>query len=414
VGPVAVLPIPGVRPGHGGTPAARTPPGKQLAMARRLATSPRFASAASPARPQVVIDVEKLRRENCGLGRFCRHLAEGILASRDRAFDPVFLLPRQATPPRHEGCIAQIDVRPWRKESFARFYRPLVPAFARGRYDLWHVTNQTSKYLPLDPAVPVVLTIHDLNFLHDERRQAARSERKLADVQRKVDRAAAVVTDTRYVADDVARHLRLDGKPVHVIPLGMPAPSKAAAHRPARVPAGPFFLAIGNALPHKNFHVLLDLMAGLPRATLVVAGNHATPYGQRLVESVAARGLEGRVILTGEVSDADRQWLYEQCDAVFVPSLTEGFGLPVLEAMQCGKPVFLSRRTCLPEIGGELAFYWDHFEPTHMREVVESGLRNAAADAGFGDRLRAHAARFSWDRAVREYLAVYDAVLAAA
>jgi glycosyltransferase involved in cell wall biosynthesis len=365
-------------------------------------------------RSRVVIDVEKLRHANCGLGRFCRHLAEGILASGDRRFDPVLFLPRRAIPPRHDGCIAQIDVRPWRKESFARFYRPLVASFARRQYDLWHVTNQTSKYLPLDPTVPVVLTIHDLNFLHDGRQQPERAARKLAAVQRKVDRAATIVTDTRYVADDVSRHLRLDGKPVHVIPLGMPARAAAAAVRPERIPAGPFLLAIGNALPHKNFHVLLDLMAALPNLTLVIAGNHETPYGQRVTDLIGTQGLERRVIQTGAVSDADRQWLYEHCEALLVPSLTEGFGLPVLEAMQCGRPVFLSRRTCLPEVGGDLGFYWDSFAPDHMRQVVQAGLAAVAADPGYADRLRSHAARFSWERAVRDYLAVYDSVLTAA
>lgn len=365
-------------------------------------------------RPRVVIDVEKLRHANCGLGRFCRHLAEGILTSGDTGFDPVFFLPRRAAPPRSAGCVAQIDVRPWRKESFARFYRPLVASFARRRYDLWHMTNQTSKYLPLDPDVPVVLTIHDLNFLHDDRREPGRAARKLADVQRKVDRAAAIVTDTRYVAADVARHLRLDGKPVHVIPLGMPARVTAAPARPAGVPPGPFLLAIGNALPHKNFHVLLEAVAALPTARLVIAGNRDTPYGRRLADLIAAAGLERRVIQTGEVSDADRQWLYEHCEALLVPSLTEGFGLPVLEAMQCGRPVFLSRLTCLPEVGGDLGFYWDSFSPEHMQQVLRTGLAAVHADPGYAERARGHAARFSWERAVQDYLAVYDTVLAAA
>ena len=365
-------------------------------------------------RPRVVIDVEKLRHVNCGLGRFCHHLAAGILASRDRRFEPVLFLPRRISPPQQEGCVAQIEVRPWRKESFARFYRPLIASFARRRYDLWHVTNQTSKYLPLDPDVPVVLTIHDLNFLHDDCRRPGRVARKLADVQRKVDRAAVIVTDTRYVADDVARHLRLADKHVHVIPLGMPARAAAAAERPSRVPAAPFLLAIGNALPHKNFHVLLDVMASVPEMNLVLAGNHDTPYGRHLADLIRTRGLTRRVVQTGEVSDPDRQWLYEHCEALLMPSLTEGFGLPVLEAMQCGKPVFLTRLTCLPEVGGDLGFYWDSFMPGRMREVLTAGLAAVAADPGYAARAREHAARFSWDRAVRDYLAVYDTVLNAA
>jgi len=369
-------------------------------------------------RPRVVLDLEKLRHANCGLGRFCRHLAEGILALGERSFDPVFFLP-QTIPQdtvrhfRAEG-VEQIEVSPWRKETFASYYRPfLAPFQRRHRYDLWHVTNQTSKYLPLDPTVPVVLTIHDLNFLHDARHQDRPTAvaRKLADVQRKVDRATAIVTDSHYVADDVAAHLRLGGKPVHVVSPGLSAPPGASATAPAWAPRGRFLLSIGNCLPHKNFHALFDLIERLPERALVIAGKRETPYGEQLVREVAARNLGGRVTLTGQVSDGDRQWLYEHCEAFAFPSLTEGFGFPVLEAMQCGKPVFMSRRTSLPELGGSLGFYWDSFGADHMATVFHAGMAAVAAMPTFAAAARARAAEFSWENAARGYLRVYRSIL---
>jgi glycosyltransferase involved in cell wall biosynthesis len=87
------------------------------------------------------------------------------------------------------------------------------------------------------------------------------------------------------------------------------------------------------------------------------------------------------------------------------PSLTEGFGLPALEAMYFGRPVFLSNLTSLPEIGGEEAFYWHDFEPASMKRCVEQGLANFDAQAGA--RVRARALSFSWDRCTDEYLALY-------
>ena len=364
--------------------------------------------------PRVVLDLEKVRHVNCGLGRFCRYLADGILSASQRVIEPVFFMPQEKTGFFRGRTVDQIDVTPWRKEFFASLYRPLVSPFRRERgYDLWHVTNQTSKYMPLDPHVPVVLTIHDLNFLHDaEHRSRGRAvERKLADIQRKIDRSTAIVTDTRYVAEDVASQLRVGDRPVHVVPLGVVEPPRASPSRPAFLPEGPFFLSVGNGLSHKNFHVLFPLVERMPGARLVVAGKKATPYGQFLEREIRERNLAGRVILAGEVADGDRQWLYEHCEAFLFPSLTEGFGLPVLEAMQCGKPVFMSRRTSLPEVGGVEGFYWDSFDPSHMIAVIESGMRRMAGDRSLPARFRAHAASFSWANTARGYLRVYESLL---
>lgn len=365
--------------------------------------------------PRVVIDLEKLRHINCGLGRFSLHLGGELLAIAPGQFQPVFLLPRGAERYFPAGGFESIAVSPWNKEAVRRFYRPLVASWlAPRRVDLWHVTSQMSKYLPLDPRVPVVLTIHDLNFLHEspDAPRVEENDRKLADIQRKVDRAAVVVADSAYVADDVARHLNLGGRPVRVVPLAVSTPPQASVDRPAFLPPGPFLLSIGNCLPHKNFHVLFDLAARLPDVRLVIAGKKTTPYGEFLEREVAARGLEGRVILPGEVSDGNRQWLYERCEAFLFPSLTEGFGFPVLEAMQCGKPVFVSRRTSLPEVAGEHGCYFEGYEPEALERAYRAGMERYRSDPDMPARLKAHAASFSWAATARGYADVYAAVLA--
>jgi glycosyltransferase involved in cell wall biosynthesis len=196
-----------------------------------------------------------------------------------------------------------------------------------------------------------------------------------------------------------------------VVPLGLSAPVVAATERPPGTPGGDFLLSLGNCLAHKNFHTLLGLMERLPNRRLVIAGKNATPYGEFLRSEIARLRLQGRVSMLGEVSDADRQWLYEHCEAFLFPSLAEGFGFPVLEAMQCGKPVFMARKTCLPEVAGNHGFYFDSFEPAAMMEVLEAGLRSCRADAGFADRVRAHAATYSWQATARGYVAIYERVL---
>jgi glycosyltransferase involved in cell wall biosynthesis len=367
-----------------------------------------------PALPRIVIDLEKLRHINCGLGRFSLHFAQEILRLAPGRFEPVFLLARGSERHLPAQGFGRIAVRPWRKEVVIRRVRPLIrPFFGPSPIDLWHATNQMSKYLPLDDRVPVVLTIHDLTFLHEtpHDEQLRRIERKLADIQAKVDRAAAIVTDSQYVADDVKAHLVVGTRPVHVVHLGLPPPPVAAATRPTFLPAEPFLLTVGNCLAHKNFHVLLDLVDRLPGLRLVIAGKKQTPYGEFLGREIARRGLDQRVIMPGEVCDADRQWLYEHCDAFLFPSLTEGFGFPALEAMQCGKPTFLSPMTCLPEIAGTHAFYFEAFDAASMAATYTAGLAAFRADPGFADRMRAHAASFRWQETARGYLRVYESIM---
>jgi glycosyltransferase involved in cell wall biosynthesis len=363
--------------------------------------------------PRVVIDLEKLRHINCGLGRFSLHLGKEMLAVAPGRFEPVLLLPKDGERHFPDGGYDTIHIAPWKKEAVRRLYRPLArPFLPAPRIGLWHMTNQMSKYLPLDPRIPVLLTIHDLNFLHEacHDEQVGKIARKLADIQTKIDRAAAVVTDSQFVADDVATHLELGGRPISVVPLGLSPPPAAAAERPAWLPAGPFLLTVGNCLAHKNFHVLFDLIDHLPDRRLVIAGKKATPYGEFLGRELSRRRLAGRAVLPGEVSDADRQWLYENCEAFLFPSLTEGFGFPVLEAMHAGCPVFMARTTCLPEIAGDHGFYLESFDPAAMAAAFTAGLAAFRADPEFGPRARAHAATYSWAATARGYARVYESL----
>jgi glycosyltransferase involved in cell wall biosynthesis len=187
----------------------------------------------------------------------------------------------------------------------------------------------------------------------------------------------------------------------------------ASASRPQFLPGGPFLLTIGNFLPHKNFHVLLDLIASVPEKRLVIAGKKATAYGNFVEREVSRRGLQNRVVMPGELSDGDRQWLYEECDAFLFPSLTEGFGFPVLEAMQCGKPVFMSRKTSLPEIAGDCGYFFESYDAPAMTTTYRQGMEHWAADPTLPSRCRRHAESFSWQASAERYATIYESVLAA-
>ena len=153
------------------------------------------------------------------------------------------------------------------------------------------------------------------------------------------------------------------------------------------------------------------MLRNLPDLALVVAGSTKDSYAEQIRRRAAELGLADRVCLPGRVTEGERVWLYRHCAALVFPSLAEGFGLPLIEAMSCGRPVFSSRCTSLPEVGGPLAFYWNSFEPTAMADVVRDGLQRFAADTTYAEQLRDWAATFSWPRAADQYFGLYREVL---
>lgn len=184
------------------------------------------------------------------------------------------------------------------------------------------------------------------------------------------------------------RHLGSD-RPVHVIPL---AARDLSSHPQEAVPglANRFLLHVSRLAPSKNVVALLEMAALWPDMGLVLAGA-ASPYSREIAGIVRQRALQNVTVLE-DISDAQKAWLFAHCEGFVFPSLSEGFGLPPLEAMHFGKPVFLSRLTSLPEIGGEAACYWDDFEPEHMKHRVTQTLASFGSDDA--RRMRDRAASF--------------------
>jgi glycosyltransferase involved in cell wall biosynthesis len=271
------------------------------------------------------------------------------------------------------------------------------------RFDLWHGLNQLGRIGPPAGTRHSLLTIHDLNTLyHDPEREVRRQLKKLGTRLAKFDE---VTTLTRYVEGDIREHLGWAG-PINVIPNGARNLSSHAREAVPELPAGRFLLHLSRLSPSKNPQSLLALAAAWPEQVLGLAGPRSAE-SDALRAQAEARELHNLRFVQG-VSDEQKSWLYANCQAFLFPSLTEGFGLPPLEAMHFGKPVFLSKLTSLPEIGGDCAGYFDSFEPLAMRRCIESQspllLARSAA-------IRSHAAQFSWDRAVEAYLAIYRRLL---
>ena len=360
----------------------------------------------------VAVDLEKLKTLHGGLGQFSLHLGRALLevAAPDVRF--TYLLPPERAPLFPRELVDFEFTHDWQREAILRPLRSLLLPFVRRRkFDLWHITHQHSNFAPLDSQTPVLLTIHDLNFLreHDNARQA----KELSKLQAKIDRAAAVTTVSQFVADDVSAKLDLRGKPLHVIHNGANSGSHHKPQRPPYLPQGPFLFALGDVLPRKNFHALLGLLQRVSGRTLVIAGDKQHAYARHLADQARELGLAERVFLPGTIGDSERCWLYQHCEAFLFPSKTEGFGLPVMEALSLGRPVFISHATSLPEVGGPLAFYWEQYDPAHMAQVFHDGMALYYSDPDYSHKLRQHAAQFTWQRAARAYLAAYREILGA-
>jgi glycosyltransferase involved in cell wall biosynthesis len=341
----------------------------------------------------VWLEMQKLQVPESGLGQVCLGLGRAL---QRLGAGCGYYIPASA-----EGVFGD-----WEEYLIERHWQRWTGVRAPG-CRVWHCLHQDARYWPRERRTAVVLTLHDLNFLKDDDR--GRRERRLRALQRRVDRAARVTAISQSTADVARAHLRLaDSRPLPVIYNGNPLDPEGPEERPGWAPAGRFLLSVAHLHPKKNQAVLLPLLQARRDWTLVLAGDGRHGYAGELRRAAERLGVGERVLMPGVIGAGVKLWLLRRCEALVFPSLAEGFGLPVVEAMSVGKPVFLSRCDSLPEVGGEAAFYWDDFAPEAMAARLEGGLAAYAADPGWAARLRAQAQRFQWETAARQYLALYQ------
>lgn len=310
------------------------------------------------------MDLRALENPHSGLGRFSHHLA-AHLPEAAPDLDLVYLAPRS-------------HAADWPVERIApsSFRRP------RG-IDLWHATFPGLPRAPKGPRR--LVTIHDL----------------LLGVT-SAEKADAVAFVSHWTAAEAA-DLPLPTRRV-VIHNGPGLDPEGPATRPSWLPAGPFLFSLGEFRRRKRFEALPGLLPHLPGLRLVIAGRRGIhPQYDREFER-----LGDRVLLPGAVSEPEKLWLYRHCEAFLFPSRAEGFGLPVLEALLLGRPVVAARATSLPEVGGDLARYWDDLEdPEAMAAVVREAMEHPP-DRG---RAAEWTSRFTWPSAAHAYAQLYREVL---
>jgi glycosyltransferase involved in cell wall biosynthesis len=348
---------------------------------------------------KIILDCDLMRHRNSGLYHYCLNLGlemDALLREKEEAKMSFYIPPAERQSFGNAHHIVE-------KKTFWNFFNPFLK-----RCNIWHAPFQSGRVFPdrkKYPGIRILLTIHDLNPLH-EGKPPEEQRKSLAHTQSLIDRSDAVVCISEFCKKDVLANCEVGRKKVHVIYNGIhkvhPPRLSGISYRPAH----PFLFGMGYVNTKKNYHVLLPLLKN-ENLELVIAGKLDEPtYIDRMLETARKMGVEERLHLLGPVSEGEKSWYLENALAFVHPSLAEGFGAPVVEAMQFGKPLFLSSLTSLPEIAGNAAFYFNSFSEDHMREVFENGL-NRFKTENLSGLVKEQARRFNWKEKAREYLEVY-------
>jgi glycosyltransferase involved in cell wall biosynthesis len=287
--------------------------------------------------------------------------------------------------------------------SIDKFYR-----FNTGKFDIWHMTTTLSWYQPFDKKVNLIYTIHDLHFLIEFWNNHHSNKRTLDRIRKRAERADFIVAISQYSLDMANELLPIKNKPQKVIYNGGRVCEVADCFSPRIKPSGPFLFSLGQMYTRKNFHVLPPLLKNNDYQ-LIIAGLPQTDYGNKVLEEARKYGVSDRVSLIGPISEEEKSWYYKNCLAFLFPSIAEGFGLPVIEAMQFGKPVFLSDQTSLPEIGGTEAYYFENFDPEYMQHQFATCLKNYH-DTHPQEKIKQRAKHFSWANCAKAYLDLYKSL----
>lgn len=351
-------------------------------------------------RNKVLVDLSALKDIYCGLGQvamsYGKYFQENYKIA-DSEYDLTLLLPDEMIGKFGNEVKYLSSTR-----KITRRYQFLLPKF-----DVWHSIHQLSRFRPRNSQTKLILTVHDLNYLYE--RVGFSRYRKNKQIQRKLNRADEIVCISDFAKSELEKHMQLKAKKCKRIYNHVEILDKSLATKTNADVKKPFFFSIGVIQKKKNFHVLLDMMKLMPDMQLYIAGkeiekDEKNGYAKMIRERIEKENINN-VSLLGPISHREKIWLFDNCEAFMFPSLFEGFGLPVIEAMQFGKPVFSSTETSLKEIGSEYAYFWEDFSAEKMHKIVVEAL------AKHSDEIIAkeieYALSFSTNKHFKEYEELY-------
>ena len=352
-------------------------------------------------RNKIFIDLHHIRNTKKGFGQYALNLAKSIIQNNIDGLKIYYYVPLKGYKSFGNSVNYKIYLGLHRRRNNFK------------NYDVWHSLTHLSKVEPQDlDKTKVIYTVHDAIFtiinIPEEKRQPA-----IKVLQSKIDKCDCLVFISKFTQNCIREHFTIpDTIQQYVIYNSNPMEGVQPIIKSTN--DQPYLLCVGEYRKYKNHSALIPMLAYLDKKiNLVFMGKYSKENQEKIVSLAKKYQVENRIIFKISVCERKKIELYSNAEGLVHPSLAEGFGYPVVEAMSLGIPVFISNNTALPEVGGKVAHYWDHYEPKYMAKTVTDGLKDFKKNIEKRQQeLRSQASKFSSKNIAKQYIEVYKATLA--
>jgi glycosyltransferase involved in cell wall biosynthesis len=373
------------------------------------------------------IDYTAAVHQSAGIGRYTRELVKALAAHPGNSFNPQFRLfvadgdnraPDLLLPGSNFSWHTTRLTKRWLERLWYRLHLPVRIEAWTGHLDLFHQPDFVLP--PVRQGTPTLLTVHDLSFVQEPDSVMPGMTRHLNRwVPWSVARADHVIAVSEATRQDLIELYGTSPEKISVLYHGVTTDFKpikdrntlTAVRQKYGLSNRPFILSLGTVQPRKNYRRLVQAFAQLdPLYTLVIAGRKGWGV-EGILADVEKLGLAERVHFPDFVADDDLPALYSAASLFAYPSLYEGFGLPVLEAMACGTPVVASKRSSLPEVVGEAGLLVDPLDVTAIADAMAQVLADEDLHQRLSQSGHRQAAKFSWGETAAKLVELYQELL---
>jgi glycosyltransferase involved in cell wall biosynthesis len=271
-------------------------------------------------------------------------------------------------------------------------------------------------YIPRACPVKTVVTIHDLAYFYYDQEFLKKDLYQLKNwTQYAINKSSKVIAVSKATAKDIRKFYKTSDDKISIIYNGFNQvePEKKHSTDTEKLIKHPYFLYVGTIQPRKNISLLIEAFNALveenPNLHLIIVGKKGWLY-KEIFEKITQMHLEEHVTFTGFIDDSDLDYLYKHAISYILPSLYEGFGIPVLEAMSRSCPVIISFNSSLPEVGGDAALYFDPSSPEDLYQKMLLIKDNLQLRKDLVIKGQERVKLFSWDKCGQETLQVLQSI----